>query len=236
MTEDPIDYNGQGVFIKDRNVTISAFVMGAYEVTQELYKEVTDSNPSNHQGEENFPATGETQKYRPVEYVTWYDVIVFCNKLSEKRGLTPCYKINNQTDTTQWGEVPTSQNQIWDLVECDFTANGYRLPTEAEWEVATRGGAPTTLEWKYAYAGVQTTKEIENFYDSYDSSLDDYDWLGIIKTGTEINPVGPVSEYNRVYRGGPYNTDSSALTVSLRNFDKPHFCENNLGFRLVRSY
>ena len=206
----------------NHSVTVSSFIIWKTLVTQELYEKVIGTNPSYYKGAK-----------RPVECVTWYDAVEFCNALSRKNGLTPCYS-KDASDNWTWNQ----------------NANGWRLPTEAEWEYAARGGNKSK---KYEYSGSNKMDEVAWFYSNSNSETHDvaskkanelglydmngnvlewcWDWYESYKAGTQTNPTGGKSGSDRVCRGGSW--DSIDCKVSTRFSDNPSLCGNNHGFRLV---
>ena len=237
-------------------VTITKpFYMGKYEVTQaeyEVYCSYGSSSPSSSYGDgDNYPAY----------YVSWYDALVYCNKRSMAEGLTPCYSINDSTDPEDWGDVPTSSNGTWNSVECNWNANGYRLPTEAEWEYAARAGDNTVdsltysgtsdvnklgdYAWYYDSANDNTHEvgtKLPNAFGLYDMSGNVWEWCwnwftDSYDTTTEggSDPTGASAGSSRVNRGGRWYSNSDGCAVSFRNSDGPNGRYYDLGFRVVRA-
>jgi formylglycine-generating enzyme required for sulfatase activity len=209
------------------SVTVKSFYMGKYEVTQKEWVEIMGSNPSNWKGDN-----------LPVERVTWYEVIEYCNKRSLREGLTPAYRGSG------------------DSVSCDLNASGYRLPTEAEWEYAARGGAKGAY-LTYEYSGSNSVESVGWYTENSggrthpvgmklpnDLGLFDmsgnvwewcWDWYGDYAPGARTDPTGPASGSIRVLRGGGWNSSAGYLRSAFRDGYTPSYRGSNSGFRLVRS-
>ena len=233
------------------SVTLSSFKMSKYQVTQEQYQAVMGTNPSYFSSN---PQAGETQGKRPVEGVSWYDAIVFCNKLSIKEGLSPAYSISGRTDPAVWGSVPTDYNTTWDAVKIVTGSTGYRLPTEAQWEYACRAGTTTAYNtgatisdntgWYKSNSGDKTHQvglKPANAWGLYDmhGNVEEWcwDWIGSYPSEAQTNPMGASSGFFRVLRGGYWSLSAedlrSATRVSYQAYRRD-YGHISLGFRLVR--
>jgi formylglycine-generating enzyme required for sulfatase activity len=141
-------------------MTISqGYWMGETEVTQELFEAVMGGEkPSNFTSNPEDPTNPNGWKKLPVEQVSWYDAIAFCNKLSLLDGKEPVYSVGSiNWGTLAYSDIPTTSDATWDAATMDMSKNGYRLPTEMEWMWAAMGAdttnQPNTTGYDKGYAG-----------------------------------------------------------------------------------
>jgi formylglycine-generating enzyme required for sulfatase activity len=233
------------------SVSVGSFNMDKYEVTYELWTAVrtwalthgytdlpTGRNGDNPLGTNN-----------PVSEVSWYDIVKWCNARSEMDGATPAY----YTDANQTSVYRTANlNLVNGAVK--LTANGYRLPTEAEWDFAARGGTLThgyeysggndvnAVAWYIANSGVSTHPVgglVANELGLFDMSGNIWewvwDWSGTYPSTTSPNPLGPTSGVYRVLRGGGFVHNALECRVANRMDLNPSYrFSNGGGFRCVQ--
>lgn len=210
-----------------RTVAINAFFISKTEVTQALYQSVIGANPSHNKGDR-----------RPVENVTWFEALEFCNALSRRDGYTEVY------------------SDITGNLQADFSADGYRLPTEAEWEFACRGGTTTPyytgsskadLEKAGWYSGNAngTTHDVSdleaNTHGIHDMHGNVFEWCwdwfsaAYYQQGENNNPRGPSGGEERVCRGGSYFVFEYGCRSSFRSMLTPQYKSRDIGIRLART-
>ena len=243
------DTRGQGSSdeLPTHSVTLNSFLIGKYQVTQGEYQAVMGSNPAS--------SYGVGSNY-PVYYVSWYDAITYCNLRSINEGLTPVYSISGSTNPANWGSIPSSDNATWNAAICNWNANGYRLPTEAEWEYAARGA---TNSPDYLYSGSDTIGNVAwydgnsgsgthpvggkaaNGLEIYDMSGNVYEWCwdwydaSYYSSRASNNPKGPASGSYRVLRGGSWGSNDYFCRVAFRFNYSPASRSYYIGFRVCRS-
>lgn len=232
-------------------VFVSAFYMDKYEVTKGFWDEVASWAARN--GYDIKPEDGSGKgSGHPVYYVTWYDAVKWANARSEKEGLTPCY----YTDSSQRTVYRTGSVNV-PIEGVKWSGCGYRLPTEAEWEKAARGGLSgqrypwgndidcTKANFWPSSACVGSTTPVGSYppngYGLYDMAGNVWEWVwdwydeGYYSRSPGSDPRGPASGSSRVIRGGSWDGIASLCRVADRNGISPGGSYFDLGFRLVRT-
>jgi len=224
-------------------VFVGAFIMDRYEVMKALWDEVASWAAAH--GYDVGPGDGDGKASdHPVYNVTWYEAVKWANARNEKEGLEPCYTVSGSVYRT--GESTPN---------CNWSANGYRLPTEAEWEKAARGEA---AGWRTPWSDIDEidasranygnyyggTTPVGNFAPNgvglYDMAGNVWewcwDWYGETSYASSpgSDPRGPASGTGRVLRGGSWCVYANGCRVANRGNYWPDYELGNLGFRLVR--
>jgi formylglycine-generating enzyme required for sulfatase activity len=229
----PIDELGRDSDETQHQVTLTkGFYIGVHEVTQKEYTDVMGYNPSYFQG------CGDNC---PVEEVSWFDAIDYCNALSDLHEFERAYTVNGQSVT--WNQ----------------SASGYRLPTESEWEYACRAGT-TTAFYNGPIANIQQDPNCDKIaWYSYNSGstphpfgmrdpnvwkLSDmsgnvlewnWDWYGTYPPGPVTDPTGPASGSVRVERGGSWGYYAQVCRSANRGYGSPSTPFGHRGFRIARN-
>jgi formylglycine-generating enzyme required for sulfatase activity len=221
-----------------RTVTVSTFQMSKYPVTQKEWFDIMGTTIEQQRdiASSELPLRG-TGDNHPMYYISWHEAIEYCNRLSLREGLKPVYRISRS------------------YVTFNRKANGYRLPTEAEWEFAAKSGNMDSIVFEYS--GSNRVDEVAWFSGNSNSNtklvgtkapnslgLHDmsgnvwewcWDWYGIYPNSTQRNPVGASSGSLRVIRGGSWANSAENQRSAYRSYHFPSYRNGHVGFRVVRS-
>ena len=238
-----------------KNVKVGAFKISETEVTQGLFADVMGYNPSKF-----VAAADESQEKMPVERVSFYEALVFCNKLSIQEDYAPVYEIKGSKNPDDWGSIPKESSADWNDVAEDQTADGFRLPHDTEWVYAALGdNAETFTGYDATYFSGCITDENLSEYAWYKARLDDEgNNLNGGNSEGKTHEVGKKSSNSyglydmsgnvwewcfeatsdgssRVRRGGAWECEwTDQLSVSTR-WDAPVTADwDSIGFRIVK--
>jgi len=245
--------------IPQHQVTVSSFYMGKYEVTQKEWREVMGTTVQQLRDKDDWLFNwlfigGEGDNY-PIYYVSWYDAIEYCNRRSQKEGLTPAYTVDKSRSDPNNKDI---HDDVKWTVTWNRNANGYRLPTEAEWEYACRAGTTTPFstgnnitksqanydgylmyynnaKWEFGGKTTPVGSFAPNGWGLYDmhGNVSEWcwDWYGDYSSVAQTDPMGAVSGVYRVLRGGSW---CNSATSSASRYELFPSVRSVSGFRLVR--
>lgn len=229
--KDKSRYSLDMVFVE--NESEPSVFFASHPVTQKEFADVMGYNPAVFSDSES----------KPVESVSWYEALVFCNRLSLRDKLKPCYLIGGTSDTEKWisdtGEIPEDENEAWEKVQLDRNANGYRLPSLKEWEYAARSGkkhenfeyAGTDFFDECAWCSSNSKNSTQDVCRKNPNSLGIYDLCGNVgewcfESGDDIT---------KTVKGGNFSEHPDGCKIS--SSIKEYSYEKNLaiGFRVCAS-
>lgn len=220
------------VYVDGNGTTIPDLLVCEHEVSQIEYQTYCTY------GTDSPSATFGNGDNQPAYYVSWYDALVYCNKRSTAESLTPVYSIGGNTDPDTWGAVPTTTDAVWNAVAVDSAANGYRLPTQAEWMYVSKGGPAAD---NYAYSGSNNINEVAwyqsnaensvhvpraklpNSLGIYDMSGNVFEWA--FRSETSYRPIF----------GGSFASANTECTANYMEATMPELRDYKIGFRVVRT-
>lgn len=229
------------------------FLVGVQEVPQWLWQSLMGDNPSK-----NASCGGNC----PVDSISWCDAVIFANRLSKKEGLEEAYRLPHNFQPKMDLQ---SCNTLAVSIFADPTANGYRLPTEAEWEFVARDisyhqqNQSGVIDSKEVYAGSDRLDQVawharnssnrshvscekdRNEMDICDLTGNVFEWTGDwyesdTSSFPNVDPIGPTSGQTKVLRGGSYQSNANVLRNAFRYSNEPGYRSEQIGFRLVRTY
>lgn len=214
---------GNKVSIGIVEIPDNSFCITKTEITQKFYEAVTGTNPSTTKGD-NYP----------VETVSYYDAVVFCNKLSILLGKKPCYTVDSSSNPDDWDYVPHAGKSIEGNIVLDMSADGFRLPTMEEWDIAFQGGGKhiysgsddlDSVAWTDCNSGGvlhEVAQLLPNGYGIYDMSGNVFEWVWNER-----------EDKSRYYRGGSYFDAARAGKSTNKELNYASGQFKTVGFRIT---